>query len=124
MRLDSTLLVTIRGPFNMLDLVLPGDVIIGELLPLLLEMCRKESINPQALRQTEARLQVAGTDAPLPLHQTLIDAGVCNGTVLDLHIQGSRTMPTSIQEPQGLGRRVVQPGVHTGGIGVTWQSLT
>jgi hypothetical protein len=86
--LASTLLVTLRGPLKTIDMELPGDIAIGELLPLLLEICGEEQNGPQALSQANARLQVAGTYTPLPLERTLIDAGVCNGTVLVLQSYG------------------------------------
>jgi hypothetical protein len=121
--LASTLLVTLRGQFQRLDLELPGDVAIGELLPLLLEMSGSQRKAPQLLRQTNARLSIAGMPTPLPLHETLIDAGVCNGTELELHTQEWHQTPPESVAPQQFGRRSVSPGVETGGIGVTWESL-
>jgi hypothetical protein len=37
--LAATLLVTLRGPLKTIDLELPGDIAMGELIPLLLEIC-------------------------------------------------------------------------------------
>ena len=123
MRLDSTLIVTIYGPSIPLDLELPGDVTIGELLPLLLEMSSQAGNAPYTLRQTDAGLYMAGMYAPLPLHETLIGAGVCNGAELELRIQGSYQKPFSGAVSQPSGRRSVQPSVGTGNIGITWQPL-
>lgn len=121
--LASTLLVTLHGPLQRLDLELPGDVPIGELLPLLLEMSSSQRKDPQVWRQTNAGLYIAGVYTPLPLHATLIDAGVCNGIELELHTQEWHKTPPSSVAPQQFGRRSVPPGSDTGGIGITWESL-
>jgi hypothetical protein len=122
--LASTLPVTLRGPLKTIDLELPGDIALGELIPLLLEICGFQKSDPRALSQANARLQVAGTYTPLPLEKTLIDADVCNGTTLVLQTQeeGHQNSPYSAT-PQQFGPRWVQPGVDTGGIGVVWESL-
>jgi WXG100 protein secretion system (Wss), protein YukD len=121
--LASTLLITLHGPFQRLDLELPGDVAISELLPLLLEMSGSQRKDPQILRPTNAHLYVAGMYTPLPLHETLIDAGVCSGTELELHTQEWHKTPLSSVAPQQFGLRPVPSGIDTGGIGITWESL-
>jgi hypothetical protein len=121
--LASTLLVTLRGPFKTLDVELPGDIALGELLPLLLEICGFQNNDLQALSQAPAHLYVAGGYAPLPLGGTLIDSGISNGTVLVLQTSGSSPVQAKSHTPQWSARRSVQPGVATGGIGVTWESL-
>jgi len=125
--LDSTLLVTIRGPHKTLDLELPGDVAIGELQPFLLDFLLETRIlqrkASQVLLLATTHLYVAGLYSPLPLHETLISAGVCNGTELELRTQESHKMPLSGVVPQPFGRKAVQSGVVTGSIGVTWESL-
>ena len=64
--LAATVLVTIRGPFRTVDMELPGDVLIGELVPILLEICGIAKNDPQAWYQASASLWVAGASAPLP----------------------------------------------------------
>jgi len=120
---NLTLLITIRGPFQTLDLELPGDVPISELLPLLLEIVSFQSKDPQALSQANAYLYVAGMYTPLPSDATLINAGIGNGTELELRTQEwHQTLPSNIQSQQFRGRSV-QQGIGTGGVGVTWVSL-
>ena len=122
--LASTLLVTLRGPLRTIDLELPGDIAVAELMPLLLEICGEEQNDPQALPKAGAHLQVAGTYTPLPLERTLIECGICNGTLLVLLTQGDgRKASPNSATPQQSGPRWVQPGINTGGIGVTWESL-
>jgi WXG100 protein secretion system (Wss), protein YukD len=128
--LASTLLVTLHSPLKTLDMELPGDIAVGELLPLLLEICGGEQHDPRALSQLNARLQVADTYTSLPLERTLIDTGICNGMVLVLQTQGGHqhsqwlnTTKESKTPPHGFAPISVQPGVETGGVGVTWEPL-
>jgi hypothetical protein len=125
--LASTLLVTLRGPLKTIDMELPGDIAVGELLPLLLEICGSLQNDPQALPQAGARLQVAGAYTPLPLERTLIDAGVCNGTVLVLQWARDTEQRNATEgrktPPYGFAPTWARPGVDTSGIGVTWEPL-
>jgi WXG100 protein secretion system (Wss), protein YukD len=121
----STLLVTVRGPFTTVDLELPGDVPVGELIPLLLEICGSRENNPKNVLHAPASLQVAGMRAPLSLNKTLIDADVCDGALLVL--QTNHTPSSVIQAesfvPRQFVPRAVPPGADTGGIGVAWEGL-
>lgn len=120
--LIPTILVTIRGPLKSIDLELPGDVSVGELLPLLLEMCGSQENDSQEFLQAVG-LQVAGTRAPLSSEQTLIDAGVYDGTVLMLQPEQAPSPQIERPAPQQFVPRSMQPGASTGGIGVTWKTL-
>lgn len=121
--LTPTLLVTLRGPCKTLDVELPGDIALGELLPLLLEICGGQKNGPRALSQAPAHLYVAGGYTPLPLERTLIESGISSGTELVLQTSGSSPVQAGSHTPQGSARRFVQPGGATGGIGVTWEAL-
>jgi hypothetical protein len=121
--LASTLLVTLRGPFKTVDMELPGDVPVSELVPVLLEVCAFSKDDPQAWPQANARLQVAGLPVPLSLERTLLEAGVCDGTLLVLQTNDSPSPLDEALAPQRFAPRWVQPGVETGGIGVTWETL-
>ena len=98
----STLLVTIRGPFKTLDLELPGDVPAGELIPLLLEICGPQEYDVQKVLQAPNSLQVEGMHTPLPPERTLIDADVCDGTVLVLQTNPFLSAPTERLAPLDL----------------------
>jgi len=121
--LIPTILVTIRGPLKTIDLELPGDVPVDELLPLLLEMCGSQENDPQESPQAPISLQVAGARAPLSSDKTLIDAGVYDGTVLMLQTKHNPTPQAERLAPQRFAPKSVQPAAHTGGIGVTWKTL-
>jgi hypothetical protein len=117
--LTPTLLVTIHGPLKTLDLELPGDVPVGELIPLFLDICGPGKTDPQETLQAPASLQVAGSSTPLPLDKSLIDADVSDGTVLML--QANHLPPIGSQQ---FVPKTVRPNTKTRGIGVTWESLT
>jgi len=117
----TTVLVTVCGPLKTLDLELPGDAPVSELIPLLLAMCGSGKDNSQASSQAHTRLQVAGRTHPLPLDKTLIDADVCDGMVLALHTSDASSPLGESLAPQQFVPRSVQPGVNTGGVGVTWE---
>jgi hypothetical protein len=116
--LTPTLLVTIRGPLKTLDLELPGDVPVGELIPLFLEICGPGKNDPQAMLQAPASLQVAGSSTPLPSDKTLIDADVSDGAVLVL--QANHLSPVGSEQ---FVPKTVRPNTKTRGIGVTWERL-
>ncbi len=116
--LTPTLLVTIRGPLKTLDLELPGDVPVGELIPLFLEICGPGKLDPQEMLQAPASLQVAGASTPLPSDKTLIDADVSDGTILVLE-----TNYLPLIGSQQFVPKTVRPDAKKRGIGVTWESL-
>ena len=120
--LIPTILVTIRGSLKTLDLELPGDVSVGELIPLLLGMCGCQENDAEEFLQTVS-LQVAGTCTLLSSDKTLLDAGVYDGAVLLLQTKPVPTPQVERLAPQQFVPKRVRPGVSTGGIGVTWKSL-
>jgi hypothetical protein len=97
----STLLVTVRGPLKTIDLELPGDVPAGELIPLLLEICGPQEYDFKKMLQApiSLSLQVEGAHAPLLSNRTLIDADVCDGTVLVLQTNHALAGPTERLAP-------------------------
>jgi len=121
--LTPTILVTICGPLKTIDLELPGDVSVGELIPLLVEMCGSQKNDPQGSLQSPISLQVAGTRVPLSSDRTLIDAGVYDGTVLTLQTKRSPSPLVERSAPSPFTPKPVQPGANGGGIGVTWNTL-
>lgn len=117
--LASTVLATVQGPGKTLDLELPGDVPVSELLPLLLELCGSPGSPSQKERQSPIRLQVVGARVPLAPNRTLIEAEVSDGAVLVLQ---TSTPPENLA-PRPSVSRSVRPATNAGGISVTWKSL-
>jgi len=120
--LASTVIVTLRGPHKTLDMELPGDILVGELLPFLLIICGYAKDDARAFHRLGARLQVAGLAGILSSDKTLIDANVCDGMVLVLQTADS-PLDESLA-PQPSVPTSLQPGIATGGIGVNWVALT
>jgi WXG100 protein secretion system (Wss), protein YukD len=123
MMLASTLLVTVRGPLKTMDLELPGDVAVCELIPFLLEMCGSQKNDPKKGLQANGGLEIAGMGVPLLSDRTLIDANVSDGAVLVLQTKHVPSAPTERLAPRQFVSRSVQPDADTGGIGITWESL-
>ena len=119
----STVLVTLRGPFQTVDLELPGDVSVGELIPLLLEICGAQKDDSQACLQVPVSLQVEGSRTSLPLERTLIDANIYDGALLVLQTEHAVSSREESLVPQPFVPRSVQPSPETGGIGVKWRML-
>jgi hypothetical protein len=115
----SILFVTVRGPLKTLDLELPGDVPVGELIPLLLEMCGSQRNVSQKGFGVPMKLQVVGARMPLSADITLSGADVCDGAVLVLET----SMRVESPAPQHFAPKAVRPTAETGGIGITWEGL-
>lgn len=85
----QALLVTVEGPEHRVDLELPGDQAVGELVPLLLRICAPEQA-PMPNRQWQLR---RATGEVVPAAQTLAAAGVVEGALLELCEAGPETLP-------------------------------
>lgn len=113
----QTVLVTISGPGKSMDLEVPGEVPLSELLPELIKLCGPQT--PVAaigdsfswfLRLPDGNL--------LDANCSLIEAAVMDGAVLVLQDRYSlaRERARSIEfQPQP-----VAPSRETGGIGIHW----
>lgn len=108
----QTVLITLVGPTRRVDLKLPAEVAIGDLLPKLLEICGTPSalsqeVHPQwCLVRPISRLV-------LPFNRSLYDSGVVDGTVLWLQDSAS-----FIAQQQAATQNFrSQSGISTGGIG-------
>ncbi|MEJ7818525.1 MAG: EsaB/YukD family protein, partial [Thermoleophilaceae bacterium] len=78
----STVHVTITAPDSKLDLTVPADLPIRQLMPSLLELAGLSAGSGSAPGWTIA---LPGAD-PLPVERTLADCGVADGAVLALHL--------------------------------------
>jgi hypothetical protein len=115
-----TVLVTVHGPQKIADLEMPGDTPLGELFPLLLDVCAPQwaGDDPQLLGQWGLG-PVGGT--PFPPTRTLIDCRVMDGALLLFQDAASWSRQLQALAPVTL----VPPGgaassAQTGGIGIRW----
>jgi WXG100 protein secretion system (Wss), protein YukD len=115
--LDPPLLITLCGPEKTLDLELPGDAPVGELLPLLLELCGGQT---GSFRSSSFHLYVSGSHMPLTNESTLLDARIQDSAVLLLQ---TSARPSKPPETDRFTPKAVLPAKETGGIGITWANL-
>ncbi|HLG62088.1 MAG TPA: EsaB/YukD family protein [Ktedonosporobacter sp.] len=122
----QTLLVTVRGPRRSVDMELPGDIPISDLLPLLLEMCGPPGLSAVKTNNLRAAwcLKLAHAGEPLKTSLTLIDAQVLDGAVLllqEMIVLPQQAVPVQQQQSREFRPRTILPGQSTGGIGIVWE---
>jgi WXG100 protein secretion system (Wss), protein YukD len=115
----QTVLITLAGPVRRIDLKLPAEVAVGDLLPKLLELCGPQLAEPQA-GLSQWRLVLPSRGLTLPHNRSLRDCVVVDGTVL--YLQDSTS--SAVQQPQTTTQtfrpKIIRPNASTGGIGVKW----
>lgn len=117
---NPTVLVTVRGPRKTVDLELPGDVPVNELVPLLFEMCGPIEDGVIPTPQMPLSLRSADSNTPLASTSTLIDAQIFDGVVLVLQINDQLARLVERPVERQFVPKSIQPSSTTGGIGVTW----
>ena len=110
----QTVLLTIRGPDRSIDLKLPAEVPVSELMPKILELC-----GPGLDKDRRWRLFLASTGVSLNAGKSLNEAGVVDGSLLLLG-ESETAMRSQQQRSRPFNPRAIQPGEHSGGIGVRW----
>jgi WXG100 protein secretion system (Wss), protein YukD len=119
--MSEQLLVTIRGPQQTIDVELPGDVCVSDLLPLVGKIYAFAAELPE-YTQEEAGSWSLCTERNIPLvaTRTLSDHGILDGEVLLLWEKNPRkTLPLEI-EVSTPAFNDVAPGAETGWIGIAW----
>jgi hypothetical protein len=115
----QTVLITLVGPEHRIDLKLPAEVAVGDLLPKLLELCGPRLADPQT-ELSQWRLVLPTRGLTLPHNRSLRDCVVVDGTVL--YLQNSTSFVAQPQQTtaQSFRPKIIQPSASTGGIGVKW----
>lgn len=116
-----TILLTVEGPQRSVDLEVPGEVAVSELIPLLLETCKPRQIKLTPL--LDPSLWELGTkDGDMPLDRThsLIDSGVMDGVILVL--QDMETWASQRERKVHWIPQSLSPGQSTGGFGIIWDT--
>ncbi len=89
-----TLLVTLLGPGQRVDLQLPADIPVGKLLPELLAQCNPQALDGRSTDHAPWTLALAESGTSLDKHLSLSDAGVGNGATLVLrHVSPQSPQP-------------------------------
>jgi len=122
----QTLLVTVKGPRRNIDVELPGDIPISDLLPLLLEMCGPPGLSAASTNNIKAVwcLKLVNAGEPLETSLTLIDAQVLDGSVLVLQEMiafPQQVTPLWQQQSREFRPKTILPSQRTGGVGVIWE---
>ncbi len=114
----QTVLLTLVGPTRRIDLKLPAEVPIGDLLPKMLELCGPPRVPPEVHAQW--RLVFAAKNVALPLTHSLLACGIVDG--MTLLLQGYASFAEQQRQAQNSAFRpqAIPPGTNTGGIGVKW----
>lgn len=116
-----SVLVTVDAPHESLDLELPAEVPLRELLPILLELCRLPVTPPGpsgAAASSVWALGVAGL-GPLPSSRSLAESEIVDGARLLL--QDSLTWRQPRPSDTSAGVRTGAPRRSASGIGVRWR---
>lgn len=112
------LFVTVRGPQRTIDLELPGDVPIKELLPTLISLCVSSAPGSSQI-QTDVYAWGLGVDdasALLPVSSSLLAGKVVNGAILQLR---KLSQVSGFKPKEKFTPKTIQPA-GAGGIGIRW----
>ncbi len=119
-----TLLITITTTQGSIDIEVPGETLVEDLLPKLVDICI-----PQLPRTTQAHpirwhLRIQDTLTPLKTTQTLLEAGIADGAIVQLQQTSIGTLPQRERETRKTQfiPETILPSKQTGGIGVRWHS--
>lgn len=82
--MHTMILITVEGSWGKIDLEVPGDIPISELLPALLEICGPQPLSTSLNNSSMWGLGQIGSLHPLPVTSSLIRAGLMDGGVLVL----------------------------------------
>lgn len=118
----QTVLLTLLGPERRIDLKLPAEIPIADLLPKLLELCAPRASHALPRDLSRWQMQDVTSGAILDMTQSLAELALADGAILSLR-QGTRT-GHGLSAQQSVSRpfrpRAIRPSSRTGGIGVRW----
>jgi hypothetical protein len=114
-----TVLVTVRGPDATIDLDMPGDIPVADLFPLLIEVSASRLAGYISGGPEQWGLGPIDS-TPLPPTQTLIDAGIVDGSVLLFQDAGAWTQHLYAVPSAAASNQPVAQVDDTGGIGIRW----
>lgn len=113
----QTVLLTLIGSSRRIDLQLPAEVPIGDLMLKLLELCEPRQAH---FELAQWRLVIQDRGIALPPVRSLHDCGVVDGARLLLQEYSSFVSQQQQAQSPAFRPRALPPSEHTGGIGVRW----
>lgn len=113
----QTVLLTIVSPQRTLDLRLPAEIPIGDLLPRIGELCGTNLPDAKPAKQLSWHLLLPSSGEILKADWSLSEAGILDGAMLLLRNNSSteRQPAAPVFQPE-----TILPGEESGGIGVRW----
>lgn len=114
----QTVLLTLIGPTHRLDLKLPAEVPIAELLPKILELCGPPHL-PE-IEPAQWNLILFGQNTILSHTSSLLASGVVDGAILLLQDQAASVAVQQQTQGPSFRPQALAPSANTGGIGVKW----
>jgi type VII secretion system (Wss) protein YukD len=122
----ETVLITLESTLFTVDLEVPADVPLVELLPVLLDVCGNTAA--PGTGTTQWSLSASPQSQPFPPHNTLAQCGVHDGAVLSLRDANASARSVPQRAPLVLlrdqpGEPGTEPAVehYPGGIAVRWR---
>lgn len=115
----QTLLVTIIGPRRTIDLEMPGEVPIKEMLPIILTLCGPAGFSVLRNNPASWGLGIVDANMPLPSSSSLSAEKIVNGTILQLQELAAWAVSRHVQKAKFVPRTIT-PTPATGGIGIQW----
>jgi len=113
----QTVLLTIVSSHQSIDLKLPAEVPIGDLMSRIKELCGVRDTDAAPSKRLSWHLLLPSTGEALDAGRSLSEAGVIDGTTLLLRnnasIEQQRAAP--VFQP-----KTIIPGEESGGIGIRW----
>ncbi|HLI70303.1 MAG TPA: EsaB/YukD family protein [Ktedonobacteraceae bacterium] len=123
--MSEKLLITIQSLQRTVDVQLPDDVRIGDLLPYLAEACGFFEQPRHSSRAEKAvwSLSAVGASQPFAAERTLADCGVMDGDTLQFQERISQVKPVAPVHEPAPDFADILPSEETGWLGVTWREL-
>jgi hypothetical protein len=117
----QTVLLTLIGPTRQIDLRLPAEIPIGDLLPILLELCGPDDPEHASVNtQPSWGLVFPANSAVLPPARSLRACGVVDGAILLLQDAAAFAAQQRQADDPSFRPQALLPSAETGGIGVRW----
>jgi hypothetical protein len=113
----QTILVTITGPGKSMDLEVPGEIALYELLPELVQLCGSSS-SGEVTGESLSWILRLPTGGMLDARRSLIESEIMDGAVLVL--QDSQAPARERAPARQFQPPPVTPSRETGGIGIHW----
>ncbi|HLG62901.1 MAG TPA: EsaB/YukD family protein [Ktedonosporobacter sp.] len=111
-----TVLLTIVSAHQTIDLKLPAEVPIGDLIPRIRELCGVSVPDPGPAKRLSWHLLLPSSGKTLDAGRSLSETGIIDGAILLLQNSSTIERPsTPVFQP-----KIILPSEESGGIGVRW----